>query len=111
MDNWSCKLQLGPFSGKAEAKTKKGSKRLAYQRLEEQLQESGVFNTHENIHNLPIVVKNPKATNQPEYQRQENNEMHAVPPAFSSTAQLQPITYSAAVQYYRGLVIAKSNFR
>ena len=111
MDNWSCKLQLGPFSGKAEAKTKKGSKRLAYQRLEKKMLESGVFNAHESIYNLPIVVKNPKATNQPEYQRQENNEMHAVPPAFSSKAQLQPITYSAAVQYYRGLVIAKSTFR
>ena len=107
MDNWSCKLQLGPFFGKAEAKTIKVSKRLAYQRLDEQMQKSGVFDTHENIHNLPIVVKNPVATNQPEYQRQDNSEMHTVPPAYPSTAQLQPITYSAAVQYYRGLVIAK----
>ena len=49
--------------------------------------------------------------NQSEYRRPENIAMHAVPPAYPSTAQLPPITHSTAVQYYRGLVIAKLNFR
>ena len=109
MDNWSCKLQLGPFFEKAEAKTIKVSKRLAYQRLEEQMQKSGVFDTNESLRRT--IVKNPKATNQPEYQLQTNSEMDVVPLAYPSMAQLQPITHSAAVQYYRGLVIANLNFR
>ena len=107
--SWSCKLQLGPFCGKAEAKTIKVSKRLAYQDLEEQMQKGGVFDTNESLRRT--ILKNPKATNQPEYQRQTNSEMHAVPPAYPSMAQLQPITHSAAVQYCRGLVIANLNFR
>ena len=115
MDIWYCKLQLGPFLGKAEAKRMKVSKRLAYQRLDEQMQKGGVFDAKENIHNLPFAVKKPGGTehrNSPDYQRQENSQMHTVPPAYPSTAQLQPISAnSTAVQYYRGLVIAKLNFR
>ena len=109
MNDWSCELQLGPFFEKAEAKTIKVSKRLAYQRLEEQMQKSGVFDTNESLRRT--IVKNPKATNQPEYQLQTSSEIDVVPPAYPRMAQLQPITHSAAVQYYRGLVIANLNFR
>jgi len=100
MDIWSCKLQLGPFLGKAEAKRMKVSKRLAYQRLDEQMQKGGVFDANENIHNLPFAVKKPGGTE------------HRNSPDYPSTAQFQPISAkSTTVQYYRGLVIAKLNFR
>ena len=100
MDIWYCKLQLGPFLGKAEAKRMKVSKRLAYQRLDEQMQKGGIFDANENIHNLPFAVKKPGGTG------------HRNSPDYPSTAQFQPISAnSTTVQYYRGLVIAKLNFR
>ena len=109
MDIWYCKLQLGPFLGKAEAKRMKVSKRLAYQRLDEQMQKGGIFDANENIHNLPFAVKKPGGT---EHQYSPDSQIHTVTPAYPSTAQLQPISaQTTAVQYYRGSVIDKLNFR
>ena len=106
MDIWYCKLQLGPFLGKAEAKRMKVSKRLAYQRLDEQMQKGGIFDANENIHNLPFAVKKPGGTehrNSPDYPRQENSQMHTVPPAYPSTAKYQPEpSYTAHFNINRG---------